>query len=553
MSFEKVPRDAATRVIIVGAGIGGISTAIALRRQLKHDNFTIYELGNEVGGTWRANTYPGCASDVHTHWYSLSTDLNPNWPQSHVFQPDLKQYWQDLAHKYRLYDHIVFNSKVVSAEWVPKTQVYRVEVESVDGKRLVEYGRILVAGTGILNTPNYPTELSGVKKFKGDWFHSANWNHSVDLRSKRVAVIGNGCSAAQFLPIIAEEPTTQIVQFWRTPMWFLPKWRDTYSPLMQWVFTNIPLTLRWYRNFLMFRQEMLYMTVIRGGPNTWLRNRFMKGLTKYLKENAPEKYHDVLTPNYPFGCKRLILDTGYYESLHRPNVELNNDGIVEVNETGILTKKGETIPLDVIILGTGFLANDLPFHVRGSDGRSVHEYYKQQGGPTAYYGTMTPGFPNFFILSGPNTATGHGSVIFTEEVQINYMIKVIKPILSDLATAFEPTDAASDSYNAWVQSKLGKSVWNACTSWYRAEEGKGKITGIFPGTFVKFWWTLREPVWGDFKVSDGTRWKRRRAIGKVVKTVLGAGALGAGVYAIRNPEVVDHILGNLSKQVLRSC
>ncbi|KAK7683098.1 hypothetical protein QCA50_013771 [Cerrena zonata] len=537
--YDKIPQDAATRVVVVGAGIAGICTGIALRKQLGHDNFTIYEVGEEVGGTWRANSYPGCASDVHTHWYSLSTELNPYWTTTHVSQPVLKEYWKDLAKKYRLYDNLVFNAKVASAEWDPRSEVYRIEVHFTDGTRNVEYARVLVAGTGLLNTPNYPSELNGVKNFKGDWFHSANWNHNVDLRNKRVAVIGNGCSAAQFVPIISEDPTTHVTQFWRTPMWYLPKIRGDYPAWQQWTFAHVPLVMKLYRMFLWIRQESLYVMILNGGPKSKARENFMQELTDYMKKTAPEKYHEVLSPKYQFGCKRLIVDTGYYECLHRPNMELSKDPILEINESGILTKNDGQQQFDAIVLATGFHPNDLTFHVRGNDGRTMHQYYAEKGGPTAYYGTMTAGFPNLFIMSGPNTATGHGSVIFTEEVQVNYIMQVIKPILKGLATSFEPTDTASDIYNERIQSKLASSVWSGCSSWYRTNGGKGKITGLFPGTFAEFWWTLRTPVWGDFTVKSGSRWQRRRTLSKVVNTVLGLGLVGAGWYAVQNPEIVQ--------------
>ncbi|KAI0074670.1 FAD/NAD-P-binding domain-containing protein [Panus rudis PR-1116 ss-1] len=521
MAYEK--STAENRVIIVGAGIGGLAAGIGLKTQLGCTNFTIYETANDVGGTWR-----GCASDVHTHWYSLSTDLNPEWDNTHVFQPQLFRYWQDVARKYSLYEHCTFQTEVVGAEWDDRRQLWHVEVKDLrTGERRVDSAKAVISGVGVLCVPFYPPDLDGVKtKFKGQYFHSARWDYSVDLHNKRVAVIGNGCSAAQFAPIIAEDPTTQVVNFARTPMWFFPRIRRIYTGFEKWVFRNVPFAMRLYRWGLM----------------AWF-------LTNYMKKNAPEKYHDVLKPDYPFGCKRLIVDTGYYDMLHKPNVSLVVDGIAEITETGIVTKKGEHLPFDVIILATGFVVDKFPFPVRGREGISIDEYNNQHGGPTAYLGTTVPGFPNFFMLGGPNTTTGHGSVIFTEEVQVNYAMKMLKPLLRGEVASFDVTEKATDKYNEKIQRRLNSAVWSVCESWYRVGH-TGKISSLWPGSFVEFWWALRTPKWSDYTVVGAERWVKRRRIAALFRTILYGLVLAGAISVYKKQDQVKVLWMWLSSELM---
>ncbi|KAI0071220.1 FAD/NAD-binding domain-containing protein [Panus rudis PR-1116 ss-1] len=533
------------RVIIIGAGVGGIAAAIALKTQLKTSNFKIYDAGSDVGGTWRDNVYPGCSSDVYTHWYSLSIELNPDWDTTHVHQPQLLKYLQDVTRKYSLYDQCVFHTEVIAATWDASHQVWRVELKNLKTGSSFDTAKAVISSVGILCVPRYPRDLDGVKtRFKGQYFHSARWNYDVDLRNKRVAVIGNGCSAAQFLPIIAEEPTTHIVNFWRTPMWYFPSVRRTYTAIEKWAFRNIPFVMRLYRWSIFLWQESIWLLVVGGRPNHTLRLLFQKYLTSYMKKLAPKRYHEVLKPDYPFACKRLVVDTGYYSMLHRPNVSLVKDNIADIVEEGILTKNGELIPFDVIILATGFVVDNYPFTVRGKKGITLQEYYDQHGGPTAYLGTTIPGFPNFFMLggtlprnmtqrytdirAGPNTNQGHGSVIFTEECQVSYITQFLKPILQGEVSSFDVTEKAADAYNERLQRRLNASVWSACQSWYRVGQ-TGKISSIWPGMFVEYWWAVKSPKWGDYEAVGAEEWQRRR---KSDTIVFWCGLLAGGVAAV---------------------
>ncbi|KAJ7656021.1 hypothetical protein DFH06DRAFT_1269536 [Mycena polygramma] len=468
-------------IVIIGAGIGGVSLAIALKRQLGFDDFIIYEKGSDIGGTWR-----GASSDVSIHFYSLSTDLNPDWPSTHGSQPDIQDYWRKLTAKYDLYRRIVFNRLVVSAEWNSKEQSYRIiTVDVGSGERFSTSATILISAIGLVEVPQVPS-IAGLSSFKGEMFHPARWDMGADLRGKRVAVVGNGASATQFVPIISQDPSVQVTEFCRTPNWFLPPIRADYSPLWKWTFRNIPLAMRIYRLFLYLR-----MTNLQGRKN-------------YIKRTAPKGELEHLIPKYNtypqppiqlhpaefwvgIGCKRITFDTNFLEALHRPNMKLNWDGIQSISEDGIITKKGQKLSFDVIIFGTGFIADRYPLTVVGNTGKTVQEYYDSQGGPKAYLGTTIPGFPNLLVIGGPNTASGYTSVILTEEMQINYILQVVKPILDGSVSSVDVTTRETNTYNELIHARLARSVFVHCVSWYRSG-GKGKVSSIFPGPMFLYGW-----------------------------------------------------------------
>ncbi|KAL0565023.1 hypothetical protein V5O48_017008 [Marasmius crinis-equi] len=540
------------RIVIVGAGVGGIAFAVNLRKKFPgFENFVIYEKANELGGTWRSNTYPGCSSDVPSHFFSLSTDLNPDWDYTHARQSQFLGYWRSVASKYDLYPHMVFNTMVTSATWNPATSKYRVTTRPVkdDISQVRESGEealekvaedmqgesvdeadIFISALGILEVVRYPN-IPGIDTFKGSIFHSGAWDHTVDLQGKRVAVIGNGASATQFVPVISQDPLVQVTNLCRTPNWVLPPIRAEYSPFKKFLFRNVPLVMRLLRFYYWLNTDVFYMLVF-GSP--LLRSLTRMTLKKYIMDTAPKKYHDKLIPPYTLGCKRVIFDTDYLKCLHRPNVDMNWDGIQSITDDGIITQKGEKLPFDVLIFATGFVADDYPLNVKGAR-ETVKEYYDKNGGPTAYMGTTLPGFPNFFMIAGPNTTTGHTSVIFTEECQIDYMLQLIKPVIHGDVKAVEVTDRATNRYNDKIQNRLRKSVFVDCVSWYR-KGSDGKVTSIFPGMASLFWWWFRRVNWNDYRVSadDPNRWERKRrwqamkrALKNTILMLLVAGAIGA--------------------------
>ncbi|KAJ6500883.1 FAD/NAD-P-binding domain-containing protein [Mycena sanguinolenta] len=507
-------------IVIIGAGVGGISFAINLKRQLGVDNFTIYDKGSDIGGTWRDNVYPGAASDTFVHMYSLSTDLNPNWSSTLGSQPEMWAYWQNLARKYDLYRHISFNHQVISAEWNSKEQLYHIVIRNVMGVEFTTTAKILISAVGVLETPRFP-DIPGISLFEGDQFHSAQWNTELELRGKRVAVIGNGASAMQFVPVISEDPTVQVTEFCRTPNWLVPPMNIKYSSHSKWAFSYVPFVLFLHRFSLFLVLELLYLFVFHNAPLRFLMKMWIKN---HISKTAPKEEVAKLIPDYKPGCKRLLNDTNYLTALHRPNLTLNWDGIQSIFERGILTKKGVKLEFDAMIFATGFVTDQFSIQIRGIGGMTIQQYYDSQGGPKAYLGVTVPGFPNLFMIAGPNTTTGHTSVILFEELQIDYILKFVKPILDGVVSTFEVSSEATDRYNDWIHDRLSRSVHMSCTSWYRVG-GTGKISSIFPGSGTLFWWCTRKPRWSDYKVSGKSDWKDYVRRGQLVGVFSGASSL----------------------------
>ncbi|KAJ7765587.1 hypothetical protein B0H16DRAFT_1523576 [Mycena metata] len=503
-----------------------MTMAIELKR-MGVSNFTILEKAGEVGGTWRDNIYPGCASDVAIHFYCLSTDLRSDWTHSHAFQPAIQEYWLQVARKYDLYSHIIFNRKVVSAQWDIRTQKYDMVTEDLDGTLIPLAATIIVSATGLLEIPRFP-DIPGISSFQGDSFHSARWNYDISLVGKRVAVIGSGASATQFVPIISEDPTVQVKQFCRSPSWILPPVRREYSPAQKWLFKYMPLYLRTYRNLVYLWNEMLYFAIF---ENQTLSPYVQKSVKGYMAKSTPAQYVDHLIPsdpNHKLGCKRLLYDTNYLTSLARPNLSLVYAPIESIGAEGILTKEGPQVA-DVIIYATGYITDDYPINIRGTE-KTVSEYYRAHFGPTAYRGTCIPTFPNFFTLSGANTATGHTSVLFAEEVQVQYILQLIKPVLAGDILSMEVTAEAADTYNRDIQNRLSGCVWSNCVSWYKTGN-TGKIHALFPGYMTLFWWWTRRPNWSHYKVVTVGRWEPRHPFRGAIGAALWGGA-GMGLAGV---------------------
>ncbi|KAF8911968.1 hypothetical protein CPB84DRAFT_1671255, partial [Gymnopilus junonius] len=495
--------------------IAGIATALALKRKLKFTNFTIYERADAVGGTWRDNTYPGCGSDVPGHWYSLSTDLNPYWQNYYANQPELRAYWERLWRDNSLVRHTVFGTCVTFAAWNNETQRYSIELENVrTGEKKQVEAEILFWAIGGFQAPLYPKDVTGMDNFKGEMWHSARWQHDVDLRKKRVGVIGNGCSAAQLIPEITKDPSVNVINFCRTPQWYIPRAcvNFQYPRWLQWIFAHLPLLLRFYRNLIMARSDLSFLIFRK--DNEWLIKLAKKDLTAYIKKMAPERELKNLIPTP--GCKRIIVDSGYLQSLKQSNVCLRWDTIDSIVENGIKMKSGEVIPLDVIIFSTGYSVEAEHLKVRGSKGVTIDEYFASKGGPYAYLGSCIPGFPNQFLLLGPNVASGHASIIFSEEAQINFALQLIQPVLEGKVKSFEISEDATVKYNDWLQKRLQSSVWTDCVSYYQAgRKSKTRIVATFPGPVALFWWFCRGPKWELFHGEGGERWEKERKMRKM--------------------------------------
>ncbi|KAI0033522.1 FAD/NAD(P)-binding domain-containing protein [Vararia minispora EC-137] len=480
----------------------------------------IYEKCDGVGGVWRDNTYPGCGSDVGAHWYSLSSELNPDWTSYYATQPEIRAYWQSIWERHDLASRTAFDTEVVAAEWDDTAQVYHVTLEDVKSStRRTEDANVFWWAAGGFHAPFYPEDVPGVKEFRGEVWHSARWRHDVDLRGKRVGVIGNGCSGAQFVPKISEDPSVRVTNFVRSPQWLVPRNQFKYWSTTKWIFRHVPFVMRAYRAMIFAISEFYYFVGF-SGENTVAQRKGMDEMSNYIRSTAPPEYVDQLIPKYPPGCKRVIIDPQYLESLGRPNVSLNWTAINGVVEEGLELKTGEVVPLDVIIFATGFSLLPARMKIIGREGKSLLEFFDSVGGPSAYLGLSVPTFPNFYMCLGPNTAGGHASVIFNEEVQIDHALQLIKPVVRRTARSFEVRTDVFTRYNEWIQRRLSRSVWSHCQSYYRMRSADGRNVAIFPGPVTLFWWLARKVKFEDYKAVGAERFEKRRR-GKRVRTVTG--------------------------------
>ncbi|EUC56303.1 L-lysine 6-monooxygenase (NADPH-requiring) protein [Rhizoctonia solani AG-3 Rhs1AP] len=524
-------------IAIIGAGIGGITAAISLQNTLSVYDYTIYELASEIGGTWQQNNYPGCACDVAGHWYSLSSEPNPDWSRPYAPRQEIHEYWKRIVIKHQVEPHIRFNTEFVSAVWNEKEQNYTLRLRDVKSNQITQVtANVVISAVGFFRHPRWP-EFPGRENFKGDLLHAQMWDHSVSLSGKRVALIGNGCAGSQILPVISEDSSTMVTNFCRTPSWYVPRNSKPVPEWLKWCFRHVPYALRSNRYLHVGWSEFFYQYFKLTPLSAVLRQRLEKvSLLKvcvYCK--APVQYHQYLIPNYAFGCKRTILDPGYLESLDRSNVEMEWDPITNIVPDGIQTKSGHKHQFDVIAFATGFdITSSLALDVTGVNGQRLQEYYDREGGPTGYMGTTIPGFPNWFTILGPNSITGHSSVVFIEELQVDYITQLLRPILAGDVQGFMPRADSTHAWNEWAQSKLGRHVWSGCASWYRAgpDGAKGKTFAVWPGGNLHMWWSLRKPTWKHFEVLGDSNWLVKQQISDTVSTLLKLGLISAGVGAL---------------------
>ncbi|KAJ1308197.1 hypothetical protein OPQ81_003912 [Rhizoctonia solani] len=520
-------------IAIIGAGIGGITAGISLQEKLGVYDYTIFELASDVGGTWRQNTYPGCACDVPAHWYSLSTDPNPDWTHMYAPHHEIHRYWKGIAKKHNIEPHIRFNHEFLSAVWDEKEQGYTILFRKVQTHKITEVkAKIVISAVGTFHYPRWPA-VPGRESFKGEILHAQMWNHEISLVGKRVALIGNGCAGSQILPAISEDSSTMVTNFCRTPSWYAPRRQKPVPAWVKWAFRNVPLALRGFRLYLATRSEMFYQHLKLGPFATHFRKREEKDMANYIRSVAPAKYHQHLIPSYDVGCKRIIMDPGYLQALNRPNVDMEWDPILEIVPDGIVTKSGRKHQVDVIAFATGFdIASSVTLDVTGAKGERLQDYYRREGGPTGYMGTTIPGFPNWVTLYGPNIGTGHASVIFAEELQMNYISALLKPVLEGKVQSFAPRAESTKTWNTWVQSSLNKHVWSGCASWYRAEGPNAKIFALWPGGNLHMWWSFRKPHWQHFKLVGGESWLFKRRVLDAVGTLLRLSFVAAGISTL---------------------
>jgi cation diffusion facilitator CzcD-associated flavoprotein CzcO len=459
-------------VVIVGTGFAGLGMAIRLKQSGFHD-FVILEQGAGVGGTWRDNTYPGAACDIPSYLYSFSFEPNPRWSRSFSGQAEILAYLEHCADKFELRPHLRFNSGVTRADWDDRAGLWTVQTS--DGKTY--RAKALVSGCGGLSRPSYP-DIPGLASFQGKTFHSARWDASYSLEGKRVGVLGTGASAIQIVPTIAPK-VAHLDVFQRTPPWIVPKMDVPIPERMKSAFSAVPLLQHAARAAIYGLLEWrAYAFVVQ--PS--LLKQAQKQATRYLESRVKDPaLRAKLTPSYTMGCKRILLSNDYFEAVQRPNVDVVTDAIERVTPNGVLTKDGVEHPLDALVCATGFQAAEAcaPFEVRGKDGRDLNEAWKN--GAEAYLGTTVSGFPNLFLLVGPNTGLGHNSMVFIIESQVEYVLDAVRTMRDRRIKSVDVRRPRQDEYNAFLQRRLSKAVWSTggCKAWYTTRDGKN--TTLWPG------------------------------------------------------------------------
>ncbi len=477
-----------TRVVIIGAGFGGIGLGIKLKQSGLND-FEILEKSDSVGGVWRDNHYPGAACDVPSHLYSFSFAPRPDWPEKYASQGDILDYLAHCARRHGLEPHIRLRTEVTEAHWDEASSLWMVRTR--DGEMFE--AQSLVTATGQLNRPFRP-RLPGIESFSGAVFHSAEWRHDYDLRGKTIAVIGTGASAIQFVPAIAPL-AGKLTVFQRSAAYVLPKPDRTYPRWQKSLFSRVPGALWLSRLLTYVRHEWAAFAFVAWPAALRVkRSAFFRHLHAGVKD--PDKRRR-LVPSYRIGCKRILLSNDFYPAMDRPNVEIVTDAIKDVRSDAIVAADGSERKIDCIIFATGFAATDFlaPITITGRAGLDLHQVWND--GAQAHLGIAVAGFPNFFMLYGPNTNLAHNSIVYMIECQIGYVIACLKRLNADAVRTLEVRQEVQDRSNARLQHRLKRTVWaKGCTSWYLTAAGKN-VTN-WPGYTLEFRLKTHAPKWNDY-------------------------------------------------------
>ncbi|MFY0408459.1 flavin-containing monooxygenase [Solicola sp. PLA-1-18] len=462
-----------TRTVVVGAGLGGVACAVELLRA-GHRDVTVLERADAVGGVWRANTYPGAACDVPSALYSYSFAPNPDWSRRYAPQPEIQAYVERVVDEHGVRPHLRLGVGLVSATWDDESSRWHLALS--DGSS--DACDVLVSAVGQLSEPAR-AELPGLESFAGPVMHTAEWDGEHDLAGRRVVVVGTGASSVQAVPLVAEV-ARHLTVLQRTPPYVMPKPDREHGRPHRWLATRFPSLLRAERRFVWGLTELLAFGLSGDGRAAGVVRRGVQTLCLlHLRRSVPDA--DVrarLTPDHPAGCKRLLFSNDYLPTFARPDVDLVTEPIVEVTADGVRTTAG-LVPADAIVLGTGFLTQ--PFlasiEVRGRGGRTLAQEWA--GGAYAYLGTCVPGFPNLFVLYGPNTNTGSSSVVGMLEAQARYVRQAVDQLGRRGARAVEVRREVAREFDDRLQARLRRTVWTHCASWYR--EASGRISSNWPG------------------------------------------------------------------------
>lgn len=469
------------RVLILGAGMSGLLMAIELRRQGIED-FTIYEKGSEVGGTWRENRYPGLACDVPAHYYTYSFEPNPAWRHRFARGPEIQNYMRKVADKYDLRRHIVFGEEGADARFDGR----RWQLRTKSGRQ--DSGEFLVSACGFLHHPREPS-IPGLESFAGRRFHSARWDQSVDLRGKRIGLIGTGSTGVQITCAVSRLPC-ELNVFQRTPQWVFPLPDRAYPQAERELLWRYPEIARLaYKTFDHFFDHFFSPAMIEAG---WQR-RVIEALCQWNLDRVRDPaLRRRLTPDYQPMCKRIVMSWDYYEDIQRPNVNLVTDGIQRIEPKGVRMLDGRLHELDVLVLATGFNTHEYfrPLELTNAQGKTLGQAWQARG-PHAYYSLAIPGFPNFFLLGGPHSPLANGSVIRYTEALVNYVTQCIGHYSAGRFNTLAPTQAATDAFYAGLRDSMKGTVWvSGCQNWYLGKDG---LPEVWPRRPSEFNHALRTP------------------------------------------------------------
>jgi cation diffusion facilitator CzcD-associated flavoprotein CzcO len=458
-------------IAIVGAGFGGLGMAIRLKRE-GIDDFVLIERGDDVGGTWWANSYPGCQCDIPSNLYSFSFARNPDWDRAYPMRDQILEYLRDCAERFGIVPHTRLRCELLGATWVAAHK--RWELETTTGPIAA---RVLIAAPGLLSEPFIPA-LPGLERFQGNTFHTAEWDHSDDLTGRRVALLGSGATAVQVVPEIQPRVAKlHLVQ--RTPPWVIPHTDHAVARGTRELYRRVPGLQTLSRAAVYALRESMAVGLTH--DRRWLKAQELNARLHLRRQVPDPELRSRLTPDYEIFCKRIILSDRWYPAIQEPNVELVTAGVEEVREHSIVDRDGVERAIDTLILATGFTPAELPIaeRIRGRDGRSLAEVWG--GSPQAYLGTTVAGFPNLLLFYGPNLNLGHSSIVYMLESQFAYALDALHTLRLRGAAEFEVRPQAQDAYNVELQERLATSVWNTggCGSWYLDRNGRNSI--MWPG------------------------------------------------------------------------
>ncbi len=476
------------RFVIIGAGMSGILTAIKLQERGVTD-FTIYEKADRLGGTWRDNTYPGLSCDVPSHLYSYSFEPNPDW--SHRFSPgaEILAYFEKVTKKYGVERFIRFNKEIAQTEY----RDGRWHLETKDGTK--DVADVVIAATGVLHHPVYP-DIDGLDSFEGVCFHSARWDHSVPLDGKRVGIVGTGSTGVQIVPAIVDR-VAKVSLFQRTAQWIVPLPNPEHSEQEKAAFRASPELMRETYLYLAERFQNTFARAVVGDREQMAK--IEEACRTNLEENVQDpELRRKLTPDYKVACKRLIMSDAFYPAIQKPSAELVAEGIDRIEPGGIRTADGRLHELDVLVLATGFDGHRFmrPMQVIGQGGVSLDQAWAN--GNEAHRAVAVPGFPNFFMLAGPNSPIGNFSLIMISEMQLNYILQLVDLVQKGNCRAVVPKQEATARFNAAIREAMPGTVWvTGCRSWYLDKNGN---PAMWPWTFERFEQDMKQPDLDEYEL-----------------------------------------------------